>query len=190
MRNGTRFAACLFTVLLLLASLLTSLACRGEQADLTVTQSRSAGPPGPPGPVSVVSRHPPSRQETMIDVNKSALTTSGESLRVTGSGFMPGEPVVLLLKIDKNLSIVLVSSHGERQVVADQRGGFSVTYNVSDVPPSVRTRATGNRTIVAMGSDGSRVTFSIEVLDGPLDSHDDRNQGDSSSRPEARLGRL
>ena len=183
MRNGTRFAASLFTVLLLLASLLTSLACRGEQADLTVTQARSAGPPGPPGPVSMVSRHPSSRQEAMIDVNRSALTTSGDSLRVTGSGFMPGEPVVLLLRIDKNLSIVLLDSRGEQQVVADQRGGFSVTYNVTDVPPSVRTRAVGNRALVAMGSDGSRATFPIEVLDVPLDSHDDRNQGDSSSGP-------
>ena len=190
MRNGTRFAACLFTGLLLLASLLTSLACRGEQAELTVTQARSAGPPGPPGPVSVVSRDRASRQEAMIDVNKSALTTSGDSLRVTGSGFMPGEPVVLLLRIDKNLSIVLLDSRGEQQLVADQRGGFSVTYNVTDVPPSVRTRATGNRTLVAIGSDGSRATFSIEILDGPLDSYDDRKQGDSSSRPEARLGRL
>ncbi len=190
MRNGTRFAACLFTVLLLLASLLTSLACRGEQADLTVTQARSAGPPGPPGPVSVVSRHPSSRQEAMINVDRSALTTSGDSLRVTGSGFMPGEAVVLLLRIDKGLSIALVNSHGEQQVVGDQKGGFTVTYDVIDMSSTVRMRVSGNRTLVAMGSDGSRATFSIEVLDGSLDSHDDRKQGDSSPGPEARLGRL
>ena len=190
MRNGTRFAACLFTGLLLLASLLTSLACRGEQAELTVTQARSAGPPGPPGPVSVVSRDRASRQEAMIDVNKSALTTSGDSLRVTGSGFMPGEPVVLLLRIDKNLSIVLLDSRGEQQVVADQRGGFSVTYNVTDVPPSVRTRAVGNRTLVAMGSDGSRATFRVQVVNGPPDGRDGGREGDSSTYLEASIGRL
>ena len=180
-------AAYLVIVVLLLVSVLALLACQGHQTNLTETPVRSAGPPNPGVAVSGPRSLPPQQQETMIEVTKAVVATSDDPFTVKGSGFQPGEPVVLLLEVNHDWSIVLEGATGA-QTVADMAGNFTITFAELGIDPVSRARrVVGDRVLVAMGSDGSRATLRVEV-EGPADSSDGRNRGDSSTAPEARRG--
>ena len=102
--------------------------------------------------------------------------TSVEELRS-----LRGVPVVLLLRVDRDWSIVLEGTRSA-QTVADLAGDFTITLAELGIDPVSRAHlAVGDRTLVAMGSDGSRATLQFEVVSGPRDTHEGRSRSNSST---------
>ena len=101
----------------------------------------------------------------MILVSESALSTTDDPFTVEGYGFQPGEPVVLLLRIDPEWSIILDGS-GASQTVADMAGAFTISIDEIGVDPGAGARVEGDRSIVAMGADGSLASTRVQIVDG------------------------
>ena len=124
-----------------------------------------AGPPGPQGP-SGAAGAPAVSPEASVELSKSAIATAGDSVTVRGSGFLPGEPVVLQLRVDENLSIIAGGARGA-QVQANEAGAFSITFDEIGGASASQARAIGNRTLFAQGSDGSRASTPVTVVGAP-----------------------
>lgn len=126
------------------------------------------GAPGPPGPQGIPGEAgaPAVSPEAAIELSKSTISTSGDSVTVRGSGFLPGEPVVLQLKVDENLSIIAGGARGA-QVQANEAGAFSISFDEIGGAPASQARAIGERTFLAHGSDGSRASVPVTVASAP-----------------------
>ena len=97
--------------------------------------------------------------------SKSAMTMS-EPFTVTGSGFIPGEPVVLQLAIGEFASPILGGARGS-QVAANAAGAFSVSFDfVSEIASAIE-QAPGDRTLVAQGADGSTASTPVKIVNSP-----------------------
>ena len=105
--------------------------------------------------------------EAAIELSKSTISTSGDPVTVRGSGFLPGEPVVLQLRVDENLSIIAGGARGA-QVQANEAGAFSITFDEIGGASASQARAVGDRTFYAGGSDGSRASVPVTVVASPL----------------------
>lgn len=111
------------------------------------------GPPGaqgPQGPAGIDGVSP----QALIVLSKSVVAGSGDPFAVSGSGFIPGEPVQLSLMIDPNDSVML----GD-EVQANASGAFSVA--VADAGAS---DASGYLSVMAEGADGSLASAPVRIV--------------------------
>ncbi len=165
MNDFARSALCFLAIATMSIAVLASLACQGQQKEMTETPARSAGPPGPPGPASSEAVPQTRPLEAMIEISKSALATTDDPFTIKGSGFQPGEPVVLQLRVHRDWSIVLGGAGGA-QVLADMAGNFTITFDRIAIEPIISVRRIeGERSLVAMGSDGSRASVPVKIVD-------------------------
>jgi hypothetical protein len=135
-----------------------------------------AGPPGPPGvpggagppgrPGTAGAGAPPGEavvsSEAAISVSKSTLAMT-EPLRVAGSGFVPGESVLLALVIDGGTTHIVGGGAGS-QVTANAAGAFSIKIDAIGGSASTQTRAQGQRTLLARGEKGSRASVPVNIV--------------------------
>jgi hypothetical protein len=91
-----------------------------------------------------------------------------DGFEVWGSGFLPGEPVVLLLVIDQNLSRIIGGSTGA-QVTANAAGAFRVAFDGIGGGAATVERAPGYRSLVAQGADGSKASSPVLIVATPHD---------------------
>ena len=162
MRSSARISKSLIALLTILA-VLAPLACQGQQA--MSAPNRDVGPPGPLGPASSEAGPRVSPEAALIEVNKSVLSTSDDPFTIGGNGFQNGEPIVLMLRIDGSLSIVLGGARGA-QAIADEDGSFTITFGEIGMESRFTARAVGRRAFVAMGSDGSKASVPVQIVNG------------------------
>ncbi len=122
------------------------------------------GPSGPPGPTGPQGGEAPSPEAAIL--LSSGVMSVDQPLSIAGSGFLPGEPVTLVLVIDDIVSYV-VGGRTAEQPVANAAGAFSVSFD------SIRgdgggergalDRAPGIRTVRAVGEDGSRAAAPVMI---------------------------
>ena len=96
----------------------------------------------------------------MIVLSKDTLAAAGDSFAVGGSGFNPGEPVVVSLIVDPDTSIV---PEGGDQIQANASGAFSVAFD--EVGGS---GASGYLTFLAEGEDGSLASALVRIVSSPV----------------------
>ena len=120
-----------------------------------------AGPPGGQGPAGPSGADAVSPQAS-ISVSKSALTVS-EPFTVMGSGFLPGEPVVVQLVISPSNSPIVGGASGS-QITANGAGAFSASFDLISSRPSVARAAPGDRTLLAEGADGSTASTPVQIV--------------------------
>ena len=104
--------------------------------------------------------------EAMIMVSSGVMTVD-EPLSIAGSGFLPGEPVTLVLVIDNIISYVIGGRTAE-QPVANAAGAFSVSFHSirgdgGGERGALEGAAPGVRTIRAEGEDGSRASAPVVI---------------------------
>jgi hypothetical protein len=125
------------------------------------------GPPGPPGgsgPAGLAGAAAVSPQASIMS-SKSAMTMS-EPFTVTGSGFLPGEPVVVQLAIGEFSAPIVGGARGS-QVTANVVGAFSVSFDFVSEIAAVIDQAAGDRALVAQGADGSTATTPVTIVKNP-----------------------
>ena len=122
------------------------------------------GPPGPPGPAG-----PPGRQAQSPDARillSSGVISVDQPLTISGSGFLPGEPVTLVLQIDEVVQYV-VGGRTAQHPIANAAGAFSVSFDSirgdGGGAPGALERAPGIRTVRAVGEDGSRAAAPVKI---------------------------
>ena len=137
------------------------------------------GNPGPQGPegregLQGLPGEPGVSPGAKLMVNSGVMSVD-EPLSIAGSGFIPGEPVTLVLVIDNIVSYV-VGGRTAEQPTANGAGAFAVSFD------SIRgegrgergalERAPGVRTIRAEGEDGSRASAPVTIsrVDAPVTS--------------------
>ena len=153
-------------LILSLCSILVLVACRGSQGEpVQLVREASTVSPFPTGI--------PTR-EARIMVSSGVMSVD-EPLRIAGAGFLPGEPVTLLLVID-DIVRYIIGGRTAGQPVANAAGAFSVSFE------SIRgdgggergalERAPGIRTIRAEGEDGSRASAPVYItsINAPVTS--------------------
>ncbi len=122
------------------------------------------GPSGPPGPTGPRGGEAPSPEAAILLSN--GIASVDQPLSVSGSGFLPGEPVKLLLVID-DVDSHVIGGPTAGQPIANAAGAFSVSFD------SIRgdgggergalERAPGIRTVLAEGEDGSRAAAPLMI---------------------------
>ena len=120
-----------------------------------------AGPPGGLGPAGPAGADAVSAQAS-ISLSKSALTVS-EPFTVMGSGFLPGEPVLVRLIISPTLSPI-VGGGSSSQITANGAGAFSASFDFISQSSSVSNSAPGDRTMFAEGADGSMASTPVQIV--------------------------
>ena len=104
--------------------------------------------------------------EAAIMVSSGVMSVD-EPLTIAGSGFLPGEPVTLVLVVDDIVSFVIGGRTAE-QPTANAAGAFAVSFeSISGEGRGARgalERAPGIRTIRAEGEDGSRASAPVMSL--------------------------
>ena len=123
------------------------------------------GPPGPPGPAGADGSDGVSPQAS-ISLSSDTLATAGDPVTVTGSGFLPGEPVTLQLLVNEHISIIVGGARGA-QVQANDTGAFSISFEEIGGHSRSQEMALGQRTFLAFGSGGSRASTPVEVVSSP-----------------------
>ena len=116
------------------------------------------GPPGPPGPPGANGLDGVS-PEAMVSLSKSSVAGSGDPVIVTGSGFLPGEPVELSLMLDPDSSVM--PEGGE--VTANASGAFRVGLSSLGAGD-----ASGVLTFRAFGADGSKASTPVRIVSSPV----------------------
>jgi hypothetical protein len=113
------------------------------------------GPDGAPGADAV-------SPEAALAVSKGVLTMT-EPFSVWGSGFLPGESVVLQIKIDQTLSPIIGGERGA-QTSANASGSFAVSFDGISDDSATQERAGGISTIFAEGEDGSVASVPVMIV--------------------------
>jgi len=109
------------------------------------------GPAGPPGPVGLTGQ----------GISPEAAIT------IRGSGFRPGEPVVLLLQVNNSLQVIIGGGRGA-QVTANAAGVFEASFDAIGGATGTQRLAIGPlRAIVASGVDGSRASLPVAIVESP-----------------------
>lgn len=130
------------------------------------------GPPGPAGPPGVPGPQGPNGVSPEASIMlSSSFATVDEGLMVRGSGFLPGEPVAVLLVIDNNLS-PFVGGGRRAQVTASAAGTFAFMTDAigAEFQDATKQRALsdgGRKAILASGADGSRASAPIMIVSTP-----------------------
>lgn len=114
------------------------------------------GPAGEAGPAGPSALQPQARIATTLDT-----LTLDEAFEVWGSGFAPDESVVVSLEIDDVLQRVI----GDAK--ASDGGAFRVSVSAIGGDSRVRDRVEAGEvhTLLASGSEGSRASAPVTVLD-------------------------
>ena len=126
------------------------------------------GPPGAPGPAGVpglTGADAVSPGARIVLSENTIGTAEDSSFSVWGSGFLPGEPVVLLLQVDQNLQIILGGARGP-QITANDAGAFSMSFEAIGGVSASLDRAPGFRTLMANGVNGSRASAPVLIVAG------------------------
>lgn len=116
------------------------------------------GPPGPPGAQGVAGISP----EAAIAVSKATLTMD-QPLDVWGSGFQPGELVVVRLLIDEKNQQIIGKGVGS-QAAADASGAWSFSVSSIGGSAAVKAAAPGVRTLLAVGTGGTRASVPVTIV--------------------------
>ena len=123
------------------------------------------GPVGPQGPPGIDGVSP----EASIMVSSGVMSVE-EPLTISGSGFLPGEPVTISLVIDNIVSYV-VGGRTAEQPTANAAGAFSASFDSikggGGGERGALARAPGIRTIRAFGADGSKASLPVTITSGP-----------------------
>jgi hypothetical protein len=90
-----------------------------------------------------------------------------EPLEIWGSGFNPGEPVVLLVVIDQNLSRIIGGGNGA-QATANASGAFRMSFDAIGGNAATLERAPGLRSLIAQGADGSKASVPVTIVTSPM----------------------
>ncbi len=114
------------------------------------------GPPGPQGPAGIDGVSP----QAMVSLSKSSLASVGDPFTVSGSGFIPGEPITVSLMVDPNTS---VTPDGGDQIQANASGAFSVAF--AELGES---NASGILSFNAVGVDGSLASTPVKIVSSPV----------------------
>ena len=117
----------------------------------------ASGPPGAPGSQGSAGIDGVSPQ-ALIVLSKSDVAGSGDPFAISGSGFIPGEPVQLSIVVDPNNSVTL----GD-EIQANASGAFSVA--IADAGAS---GASGYLTVLAEGEDGSLASAPVRIVSSPV----------------------
>ena len=144
-------------LILSLCSILVLVACRGSQGEpvqlVREVSTVSPFPTGIPTP------------EAAIMVSNAVMSVD-EPLTIAGAGFLPGEPVRLVLVIDDIVRYVIGGRTAE-QPLANAAGAFAVSFDsIRGEGRGARgalERAPGIRTIRAEGEDGSRASAPVMI---------------------------
>ena len=139
----------------------------------------NSGNPGPQGPQGTEGlQGPPGlpgvSPEASLMVSSGVMSVD-ESINISGSGFLPGEPVTLVLVIDNIVSYV-VGGRTAEQPTANAAGAFAVSFDsIKGEGRGERgalERAPGIRTLRAEGEDGSRASSPVMITsaDAPVAS--------------------
>lgn len=125
------------------------------------------GAPGPPGPQGIAGAPGEGiSPEAAIIVDKAVLTMN-EPLVIRGSGFLPGEPLTLMLQINSAPALIIGGGTGA-QVTANAAGVFEARFDAIGGGSQTQSRAIGSlRAIVASGADGSRASFPVAIVETP-----------------------
>ena len=116
------------------------------------------GPPGATGPQGIpgidgVSPH------AAVSLSKSSIAAAGDPFIVTGSGFIPGEPIELALDISPGNHIHI---EGE-EIAANASGAFRVGIEELGAGD-----ASGVLTFLAEGEDGSLASTPVRIVSSPV----------------------
>ncbi len=120
------------------------------------------GPPGPPGPTGPRGREAPSPEAAILLSN--GILSVDQPLSVSGSGFLPGEPVKLLLVID-DVDSHVIGGPTAGQPIANAAGAFAASFDSirGDGESGALERSPGIRTVLAEGEDGSRAAVPLMI---------------------------
>ncbi len=110
------------------------------------------GPQGPPG-IDGVS------PQASVSLSKSSIAAVGDPFVVTGSGFIPGEPIELALDISPGNHVHLEGG----EVTANASGAFRV--GIAEIGAS---DASGVLTLLAEGADGSLASTPVRIVSSPV----------------------
>ena len=116
------------------------------------------GPPGAPGANGIDGIDGVSPQAA-VSLSKSSVAGTGDPVVVTGSGFIPGEPVELSLVLDPDSSVMPDGG----SVQANASGAFRVGLDGLGV-----TDASGVLTFLAEGADGSLASTPVRIISSPV----------------------
>ena len=161
-------------VSLVFSIMIMSLACAGSEgpAGLQGPQGLPANPgapgaQGPAGPSGDLSSAGISSYSTII-ISKNSLTMS-EPFEVHGSGFIPGEPIMISLQIDSSLSPI-VGDGSSAQVVANGAGAFVAYFDNMTSNPDIISRAAGISTLIADGGEGNSASVPVNIVENSKSS--------------------
>ena len=121
------------------------------------------GAQGPAGPPSSSSDFAQISSSATIVISKNSLTMS-EPFDIHGSGFIPGEPVMISLQIDSSLAPV-VGDGSSAQVVANGAGAFSVSFDSMTTNSDIISRANGITTLIAEGGQGNLASAPVTIIE-------------------------
>ena len=116
------------------------------------------GPPGPPG-VNGIDGIDGVSPQAMVSLSKSSVAAAGDPVVVTGSGFIPGEPIELSLVIDPNSSVMPDGG----SATANASGAFRVGLDELGAGD-----ASGVLTFLAKGEDGSLASTPVRIVSSPI----------------------
>ncbi len=127
-----------------------------------------AGPPGARGPQGLpgVAGAAGSGDAPDSVMSSKSVMTMSEPFTVTGSGFLPGEPIVVQVKISDSTSPIAGGARGS-QVSANAAGAFSISFDFVSEIASVIDQAPGDRTLLAQGADGSMASTPVKIVGSP-----------------------
>ena len=161
-------------VSLVFSIMIMSLACAGSEgpAGLQGPQGLPGNPGapgarGPAGPSGNISSAGISSYSTIM-VSKNSLTMS-EPFEVHGSGFIPGEAIVISLQIDTSLAPV-VGDGSSAQVVANGAGAFVAYFDNMTSNPDIISRAAGISTLIADGGEGNSASVPVNIVENSKSS--------------------
>ena len=116
------------------------------------------GPPGPPGPPGANGIDGVSPQAS-VSLSKSSVAAAGDPVIVTGSGFIPGEPIELALDISPGTHVHIEGG----EVTANASGAFRVGLEELGAGD-----ASGVLTFLAEGEDGSLASTPVRIVSSPV----------------------
>lgn len=130
----------------------------------------NSGNPGPAGPPGALGAAGPAGLDGISPqasvMSSKAVMTMSEPFTVTGSGFIPGEPIVVQVVIGEFASPIAGGARGS-QVSANAAGAFSVSFDFVSEIASVIEQAPGDRTLLAQGADGSMASSPVKIVSSP-----------------------
>jgi hypothetical protein len=106
-----------------------------------------------------------------LALSTSSLTIN-DAIQISGAGFQPYEPVLLMLVLD-DIVVWQIGSGSSDQPTANASGAFSASYdsilgtslskNAKKMVNTITAKADGAKTILAIGQDGSKASAPVTL---------------------------